>query len=458
MRLLKFFLWIILLACIVWGAAIFMGPAVISRVVAASFGDAVKVQRLNVSPALEVSAAAVEFDFPSRDGVPAVRGISRGVSLNWGITDSIRIDLRLGPTRVEEFGAVASVAILLTPKSYFDWSYVKLQGDFRKAIAAQHSAELGHFSAELETGSQLATEVQVEAEKITASIFGFEVPIPKAMMKLSDIEFGAAIAGQASDLEVQFPEGFTVDGADLKLAVMQGRLEGGVIDFDVTGSEFSVSTAGVGVSKLNGSGAFDLRRQVFRPEIEFGLEDIALEVPYASIKSYAGKITHQDGVFVHLGLGNIEKFVIGSNKNFIGELSDAAFKLEVSALTKEPGLAQLQGIANIEIADNFNFAATLDAAVESRMPIYCLSSECNITEVTAKYVARVPGAQLVGSSFCPKPACGFGSYNHTIQTDNTDKFFEGVIASRVFTPLAVPIAYAAVRRGSAIGNGHRLDF
>ena len=83
MRLLKFFLWITLLACIAWGAAIFLGPTVISRAVATYFGDAVKVKRLDVSPALEVSAAAVEFDFPARDGAPAVRGVARGVTLDW---------------------------------------------------------------------------------------------------------------------------------------------------------------------------------------------------------------------------------------------------------------------------------------------------------------------------------------------------------------------------------------
>ena len=46
MRLLKFFLWITLLACVAWGAAIFLGPTAISRAVAVYFGDAVKLQRL----------------------------------------------------------------------------------------------------------------------------------------------------------------------------------------------------------------------------------------------------------------------------------------------------------------------------------------------------------------------------------------------------------------------------
>ena len=78
MRLLKFFLWITLLACVAWGAAIFLGPTAISRAVSAYFGDAVKVQRLSVSPALEVSAAAVKFDFLGQGGAPAFRGISRG--------------------------------------------------------------------------------------------------------------------------------------------------------------------------------------------------------------------------------------------------------------------------------------------------------------------------------------------------------------------------------------------
>ena len=111
MRLLKFFLWITLLACIGWGAAIFLGPTVIHRTVAAYFGDAVKVHRLNVSPALEVSASAVEFDFPARGGVPAVRGISRGVSLDWNFDEVIKLHLGLGPTRVEGLGFVASTSL-----------------------------------------------------------------------------------------------------------------------------------------------------------------------------------------------------------------------------------------------------------------------------------------------------------------------------------------------------------
>ena len=50
MRLLKFFLWITLLTCISWGTVIFLGPTLIDRAVNAYFGDAVKIQRLDVSP------------------------------------------------------------------------------------------------------------------------------------------------------------------------------------------------------------------------------------------------------------------------------------------------------------------------------------------------------------------------------------------------------------------------
>jgi hypothetical protein len=64
----------------------------------------------------------------------------------------------------------------------------------------------------------------------------------------------------------------------------------------------------------------------------------------------------------------------------------------------------------------------------------------------------------VGGSSCPHSACALDRFSHTLQTDDTDKFFEGVGAARVFSPLAVPFAYTAMQRGEQNGKGHRLEF
>ena len=456
MRLLKFFLWITLLACTVWGAAIFVGPTVISRAVAAYFGGAVKVHRLNVSPALEVSAAAVEFDFPGQGGAPAVRGISRGFSLDWSFQEVIKFDLGLGPTRVEGLGFVASAGLSLTPNSNFDWTGLRLEGEFEGAGAGPHAVELGHLAADLDAVNQVASDIRVDVERVTSEVYGLSVQVPTAVVTVSEINVGAPIAAQASDLEVQFPGGATYAGANLKSAKGRGLLEGGVIDFDVSGSNFATSVAGIGVEKFKFSAVYDVIDQVLGHTVEFELENITAQDLDGSIGGYVGKIMQGDRNVSHAGSGRIESLALRSGENFIGEVSGAEFQLELTATVYSALETTLRGAAELGLAQDFDLAVAIDAVADA--PAACLSGGCTLSEVVVKYMASVPGGRLVGSSSCLNAPCGLDRYSHTLQTDDTDKFFEGVGAARVFSPLVIPFAYAAIQRGVQNGSGHRLEF
>jgi len=458
MRLLKFFLWITLLACVGWGAAIFLGPTAISRAVSAYFGDAVKVQRLSVSPALEVSAAAVEFDFPARGGAPAVRGVARGVTLDWSFDEVIKLRLGLGPTRAEGLGFVASAGLSLTPNSNYDWAGVRLVGNFEGAGAGPHAAELGRLSADLEAVNHVASGVQIELERVTADVDGLSAVVPSAVVTVSKINLGALIAAQASDVEVQFPGGATYAGASVKSAAGRGRLAGGVIDFEVSGSELAAPVAGIGVENFNVAAAFDITRQVLGDAVDFNLENISAEVFDGSIETYAGKVTRGGGNFSHAGSGRIESLALRSGENFVGEVSGSEFKLEIAANVDGAPGTTLRAAAEIGLAEDLDLALAVDAVLDAASPADCLGGGCAMSNVIFKYVASVPGGRLVGSSACPNSPCALDRFSHTLQTDDTDKFFEGVGAARVFSPLAVPFAYAAVKRGAPSGSGHRLEF
>ena len=458
MRLLKLFLWITLLACTAWGAAIFMGPTFISRVVAAYFGDTVKVQRLNVSPALDVSAAAVEFDFPARDGAPAIRGISRGVSLDWSFEKVIKLDLGLGPTRVEGLGFAAAAGLSLTPKSNFDWAEIRLEGNFEGAVVGPHAVEFGRLSADLDAVKRVASGIQIEFEGVAAELGGLLANVPVAVVTINEIKVGAPIAAQASDLDIQLPSGATYAGAHSKSAAGRGRLTGGVIDFEVTGANFAGPAVGIGIENFNLSAAFDVVDQVLGQEVDFELENISAQVIDGSMEKYAGKVTHDDGNFSHAGSGRIASLPLRSGENFIGEVSGAEFKLELTTTVDgAPGIT-LRGAAEISLAQDFNLAVAVDAVVDAIAPAECMGGGCMLSDVVFNYVASVPGGRLFGSSSCLNSACKLDRFTHTLQTDDTDKFFAGVGAARVFSPLAVPFAYAAMQRGVQNGNGHRLEF
>ena len=456
MRLLKFFLWITLLACVAWGSAIFLGPTLIHRSVAIYLGDAVKIQRLNVSPALEVSAAAIEFDFPARDGAPAVRGVSRGVTFDWSFNEVIKFDLGIGPTRVEGLGFVASADLSLKPNSNFDWARVRLEGNFEGASVGPHAAELGRLSADLDALNQVASVLKIEAEHLTTEVGGLAALVPAAVATVSEIKLGAPIVAQASDLEFQFSGGANYAGANLESAAGRGRLAGGVIDLEVTGSNFAGAAAGIRIENFHVSADFDVVDQLLGRTIDFELENISAELFDGSIENYAGKIMHGDGNFSHAGSGRIGSLVLRSGENYIGEVSGAEFKLELTATVDEASETKIRGVAEIGLAKDFDLAVAVNAAAAA--PAECLGEGCSVSDVVIEYVASVPGGKLVGSSSCQKSTCLLDHFSHTLQTDDTDKFFKGVGAARVFSPLAVPLAYAAMQRGVPSGRGHQLEF
>ena len=458
MRLLKFLLWITLLTCVFWGTVIFLGPTLIDRAVTAYFGDAVKIQRLDVSPALEVSAAAVEFDFPGHDGAPAVRGVSRGVSLGWTFEELIELELKLGPTRVEGLGFLSSGGLKLTPSSNFDWSLIGLKGQFESVGGGPHQAEIVNLSADLDVVNQFASDIRVYAERVNTELNGLLAQIPAAAITLSDMEIAAPISEQTSDFEVQFPEGFTYAGTLLKSAEVRGQVQSGLINFAVSGSDFALSDLGVTVDRLNASTSYDVIRQDFGPSTEFGLESITMQDLDGSIGRYSGNITVRSGIISHAGSGIISNLALKSGENFIGEVSDANFQLEFSGTAKDATRTNLRAAAKIGLAEGFDLALAADAVADTTAPGLCLSGGCALSEVLVKYVASVPEGRLVGSSSCPNFPCALSSYSHTFQTDDTDKFFAGVSAARVFSPLAVPFAYAAMKRGVQMGGGHRLEF
>lgn len=458
MRLLKFFLWITLLACITWGAAIFIGPTIINRTVAAYFGGAVKLQRLDVSPALEVSAAAVEFDIPGRDGAPAVRGLSRGVTLDWSFNEVITLNLRLGPSRVEGLGFIASAGLSLTPNSNSDWSDLTLLGTFDGASLGPHGVELGRLSADLDTVNQVASDIQFDVENVTIDFKGLKSHVPMAVMTVNEIKAGVAIAAQASDLEVQLLEGATYAGADLKSISLKGRLNSGSINFDVFGSELAIPDADITLGTFNVRASFDVIRQMFGPNLEFSLVDVNAKKFGASIGHYSGNVTHQRRSFSHNGSGKIDSLTLRSGDNFLGEVNDTDFKFEFNSTQSEDTETSLRGATELNLTADFITAIAVDASVEEAELLRCLVKSCLFSEITAKYVVNVPEGRLLGSSYCAEGPCEFNTFRHKLRTDDTDKFFEGVSVSRIFSPLVVPFAYTAMKRGVQNGRGHILEF
>ena len=244
----------------------------------------------------------------------------------------------------------------------------------------------------------------------------------------------------------------------MKSISLKGRLNSGSINFDAFGSELAIPDADITFGTFNVSGTFDVIRKMFGPNLEFRLEDVNANTFGASVGHYSGKVTHQGRNFSHNGSGKIDSLTLRSGDNFLGEVNDTDFKFEFSSTQSEDAETSLRGASELNLTADLMFAMAVDASVEEAKLLSCLVKSCLFSKLTLKYMANVSEGRLLGNSYCAEGPCELSTLRHKLQTDDTDKFFEGVSVSRIFSPLVVPFAYAAMKRGVQSGRGHILEF
>ena len=178
MRVLKLFLWITLVTCTVWGSAIVLGPALITRALNVIFAGSFEINRLDVSPKLEITASFVKFDMPAYEGSIPLRGIVRGVDLSWRMADAFTLTATLGPSHVEGAGALEAATIKFTPRGLLDWNSAELVAKFSSLTVdnatsgeVNITAGLSDNLGSLKTARITAQDVKIERAYLSAEEF-----------------------------------------------------------------------------------------------------------------------------------------------------------------------------------------------------------------------------------------------------------------------------------------------
>ena len=65
---------------------------------------------------------------------------------------------------------------------------------------------------------------------------------------------------------------------------------------------------------------------------------------------------------------------------------------------------------------------------------------------------------LRGESDCKNQNCRDGIFSHSIKTEDTQEFFDGLSLTKVFNPFILALLYGSFSSGNKIGNGHVLEF
>ena len=83
MRLLKFFLFIVLILNLLWGALVLAGPSLVRSIVKNNFGDYVQLTNVKVSPSLDVTIARAQIANPNLNSLNFSEAIIKSLKFEW---------------------------------------------------------------------------------------------------------------------------------------------------------------------------------------------------------------------------------------------------------------------------------------------------------------------------------------------------------------------------------------
>ena len=456
MRVLKLFLWITLATCIAWGSTIVLGPALISRALNATFAGSFEINRLDVSPKLQITASFIKFNIPGNKGLIPFEGFVRGVDLSWQIEDGFTLTAKLGPSRIESVGALKAATIKLTPRGLFDWSSAELVATLSSltvghAIANQVdiTAGLSDNLESLKTAVMTAQGVKNERVDISAEKF---------ILSFSDLDLTSSIEQQVIPFNLDISGSLTGAAGHAHGVNLSGELRSPDVAFDISVEKANFDDFEVAVDKFSASSTYNLVSMQLGPASSVSVARITAERARLNIVDHSGEIRFVENQILTTGNMIIESLELKSGATFLANVSDATLQYEGSIQKNADEEHPLTVDAKIHVTDDLQIVSSLDALLIASDLVRCIAKNCAVVNSSIRYLVQLPSANLTGESYCEVGFCLPDQMRHSVKTDNTDVFFAELAAERIFSPLIIPLAYYAVRGSSPIGLGHRLDF
>lgn len=460
MKILKFVLWLILLFCLLWVGAIFLGPAVITNTTSYFSDGRINLQRVKVSPKLKISAAVIDYTLTQGFGTKNLEIVSRALSIDWSIEDGFQLIGKIGPSSIEGKGTLLSLDFTLTPLSVFDWRESHIQLDFVQLDGSEFQLERGSFDGKFSDSFRRIKNLEFVVPKISGEFYGnfFEA---KAL-KFNVDHYALATPVNRQNLELTFrlkqielPDSAFKSsslGGDIRLSDGQATLTALVSGAQLgrprlTAKSLSVSTRQLSLSSAV-KGAWD-----------FSVSDIELKDPDINIENYSGNLTIMPSLISHTGRAVISKLVLKNDQYFIGQIENAVLNIDFSSRSL-PSKIHATGQAELSFpgSGDLSAGASIDTTLSEFDISGCFSQRCDIQELEAEYFITVSDTTLLGNLKCEKRGCFERPTSHQLKIDNTNRFFQELSKFNILSPISLPIAFMVVSRGKVLGDGHVLNF
>lgn len=465
MRLLKFLLVLILIICTTWASAIFLGPTIIVAALDRFAPGRVEIERLEVSPRLDVSASMVAFTVPDGRGAD-VDGFLRGVRLSWALDKGFAVTLDVGPSQVQGVGAVSALTTILRPTSVTNWKDASITAsveDLRIEYPSwQMKSEKGSASARLSPSQSSLSDLMLRLNQSDFALPLGSGRAETASLQVDRYDLKRAPLTQNLTYELELAQGASFNGSEVSLLSAAGTLDGELLTFDGRATGVSVLPYKVDANEARLSGSYALNRGAFGPELRLQAEAISVPQADAKFASVSGTVQIPEGANETAsfnGRARLERAGISAGTFFIGELEGGEIDLFGETAPRENGLTQGVSV-RLGYSTPRKIKATLSSDLDLQTPslLECVERDCEASRVSANYAISVDGESIKGLSACSGPICGAAQFEHRISTEDTNAFFQNLMGVSGLNPLLIQILYAEIRRGVASGSGHILEF
>ena len=467
---LKFFLYLVLSICILWGATILFGPTLITKFLERKYGSSVKVYDLKITPSMQIYIKKVDLFNLQHNGIDQIDGYIRAVSIRISnFTDgSLTVSAQTGPAKLDKVLAYKSASFEAESGGNFEFDFFNIKGNLQK-VDYKSLAEIEGASLEftLETDPLALSDIGFEADSLKLNAGVEEVQLKQLSGKVGRFNVDDDFDSQFLDWDIIVENVNVGMGRYLSddLSISSDLINGSrVISINsqiITDTELDIRARDLNIT-------FDLDESR-----EFTMGNLRLEAD--SVKTPANNFLDNqfevdnlslnlsfpnEGSFVTQVEGKMASAILSIDRQFIGDLSGHNFVFS-STISTDSSLPtySCDFKLSLDIVDELVLEGDLVLRSSDRLfSPNCYNGKCNLGLVGANYQLRVSDQAIFGESSCTQTFCQLNSLRHQLKTSNSEAFFARLSSSGIINPVFVFMLFGEITSGQKIGDGHIYRF
>jgi hypothetical protein len=447
------------------------GPLILEYFVKSKFDKRVELNGLRITPQLGLRVKRLDFNKLYSLNSQPIDASVKALSLDWSGLLSLKpvLNLSLGSVAVEGLGNIQGANLEFEAPYFPSLGQLNLLVRVDGIISSEDiSVGTTEMSGTLNTSTLVFSDVKFSGNKIKI----------EGDFTLNSSAFTGSL-GKLNSLQLNSKD-FTsleVDLHDLNFSTGKDKYLSEFMDLSVNfNDDFKeIMLVGNAVDDISGktvaSGlSASIILDTFNPnswrQINFFFEKLTLpDSSYYTSETYISKASSvlnksSENTINLKSSGRLMDFEIKSQDQFIADLSRSAF--EISSKISNPADDKLKvysvGELKTDTSPLINVKGELFFDLDEQGFFQCVDKNCVPLNVDTKYEIIVADAVLRGESHCENLSCRDGNFSHSIKTEDTQEFFNGLNLTKVFNPFLLGLLYGSFSSGNKIGNGHILEF